>query len=624
MGLELRPYQKEAIKNFDGALKKAPVWKIDGVSQKTKCLKGRFIYPTGAGKTVIQSSIMKKILTDNNGHGIHVVLSPRIVLANQLMNEYRDKVGVEYDAVAFHSGTDPDAARVSWRESIYTDPANVSRDHQLAVENGRQLVVFSTYHSLPKLVQHGILFDSMIADESHYCTNEEFFNNVRDAQAGVKLFFTATERHAKGELSNGNIKVFGKVIGREKLSNLIKDKYLVKPKLHVLHGQFAKGTGCTFVDETVAIAQFHRENTNIGMKSKVLFACGGTKYVKKVIQNLDEIRDRLPGYRIFTILSDYKYGAMVDGEKVTRREFMGKLHACEENALIFHYDILTEGIDIDGITGCAIMRNMNQVKLLQTIGRCIRVYKADPDMKECAYVSVPVITSVSMKDDRLVKLTDRKQSKRRDNLKEVMLSLITGGFDASAANICVTTPDGEDIPVEEERVVEDDNAESADGEEAAKPAIQLDIDANISAEMNALLTGIQNEIDKEFDEQHQRIAVFTYSGRHFDASMREVDNERVIERGSKLRKNTTHTFKMNDAKNKYKFSNILNNAIRDGVLIETDDHYEVVEDWKFNHHPFIAACLVSGQWQSSRRWKTKCGTAYIDWDNYHNSIREDA
>jgi superfamily II DNA or RNA helicase len=45
--------------------------------------------------------------------------------------------------------------------------------------------------------------------------------------------------------------------------------------------------------------------------------------------------------------------------------------------IIIHCDTLAEGIDIDGIGGILLMRDLGMAKLIQTIGRACRAAKAD-------------------------------------------------------------------------------------------------------------------------------------------------------------------------------------------------------------------------------------------------------
>jgi superfamily II DNA or RNA helicase len=154
--------------------------------------------------------------------------------------------------------------------------------------------------------------------------------------------------------------------------------------------------------------------------SKILFALNGTEEVKKITDNLDKLKNNFPKHNIFTITS--KTGAFVDGVKIKKEDFLERLSLCT-NALIFHYDILSEGIDVDGITGVAIMRNMGLAKLLQTIGRALRIYKPNPKLKPYALVSVPVLNGDEADKDRL---------------RHTIETIRSGGFDISKEDIIET------------------------------------------------------------------------------------------------------------------------------------------------------------------------------------------
>ena len=45
--------------------------------------------------------------------------------------------------------------------------------------------------------------------------------------------------------------------------------------------------------------------------------------------------------------------------------------------IMFHHSILSEGINVSGLTACILMRNMDVITMAQTIGRVIRLNKDD-------------------------------------------------------------------------------------------------------------------------------------------------------------------------------------------------------------------------------------------------------
>lgn len=387
MKTTLRDYQAKGFKKFKA------------LYDTNESFKGRFVYPTGSGKTVLESHILNHIINDE-GDDLHLVLAPRIVLVNQLANDFSKQIGNDCHYAIFHSGDEPDLEVVDWCDVKTTTKLDVIEGEILRAremynhpkgQDNPDLVIFSTYHSAKKLT--GLKFDTLIADESQYCIQENFFDVINELKAKVKLFFTATERVNKhgAQRSNDNEDVFGEIIHRVSPSFLIKEGWIVAPKLHAMHCQ----SNMKFDSSIDQIVRFAKKQNELVKKngmpcSKTLFACRGTEPVKIVNENIDRIQAEID-HNIYTILSHKDHGARINGEPVSRQDFMARLKD-DKCALIFHYDILSEGIDISGITGVVIMRGMEQAKLMQTIGRALRLHFIDDiNVKKNAYVSVPVV-----------------------------------------------------------------------------------------------------------------------------------------------------------------------------------------------------------------------------------------
>ena len=434
----IRDFQEDALLTFKSR-----------VAEKGD-VKGRYVYPTGAGKTLIECLILNHQM-ERTQTGVHVVVAPKIELVNQLMRDYRENIGDDYHSIGFHSG-----ANVYFRgdRGLGRTQRNTTKIERVldaidvASGKGQHLVVFSTYDSLWKLAskKNGISFETLIADESQYCVSENYFEQVRRITSKVKLFFTATERIGLGDnsderRSNDNEKVFGPLLGYETYDNLIAKGVLVKPLLHILQGSREKKNRDSIVDESIYIANEQRRMTNKEMHSKVLFACQKTDSIKVIVdEHMEEIKDGVKEeHEVFTIISDPHYKSMINGRPVEERtDFLKQLAASEGNAMIFHYDILSEGIDVEGISGVAVLRNMNQTKLLQTIGRSMRPLRSDIDKpvtdrtKRYSYVSVPVIDG------------DVKNS---DILRSVVKGMVNGGlephfFDNTPENDTTGAPPG--------------------------------------------------------------------------------------------------------------------------------------------------------------------------------------
>jgi len=389
----------------------------------------RAVIPTGGGKTLIESLFLNKQLSFS-GSKIHLVLAPRIALINQLIKDYRDIAGQGYVALAFHSGKDErDYQQIKWQEFSTTSREKVEEEQERAAILGKDLVIFSTYHSMKKLVD--INFNIIIADESQYLVAENYFETWQELNAKQKLCFTATERHTTSENGRGlnNEAVFGECVFQVTPKELIDGGWIVPPRLHIMYGK-TEDSITTLIDEVINLAKYQDQVTRKTMPaSKILFAMKGTNDVKKVIENVKAIKADMPNHKVFTIVSNAKYGSMVDGVKMARGNFMKELRECD-NALIFHYDILSEGIDIDGITGVAVLRNMLKSKLIQTIGRALRTFKATPEAKPYAIVSVPV-------------LNDNDET--RTWVGDIVGQIRDAGFEISIEDIDYTGEDGPGI-----------------------------------------------------------------------------------------------------------------------------------------------------------------------------------
>lgn len=416
--INLHPHQTEAYTTV-----------TDAITAGGGFAKGRVVMPTGAGKTFVEAAIVEYQLANNSKTRIHVVLAPRILLANQLIEEFRKFSGLKYRVIAFHSGHyEPDDETIKWKEQNTTLVNEVEDAYKAAIKNDQDLVVFSTYHSCSKLA--AINFDTMIADESQYCVTENFNDSIKLIDARVKLFFTATERFTASTKGRGlnNEGLYGKRLYYISPATLIQLGFIVPPRMHIMYGE-TRSEEDSIISEVVEIAKEQDNLTrgDLGF-SKILFAMKGTDDVKTVEDNIAKVRVEMPLHDIFTITS--KNGAQINGVKIRREDFLKKLKD-SENCLIFHYDILSEGIDVDGITGVALMRNLMLSKLLQTIGRAVRLYKPAPGLKKQAWISVAVLNGDE--DDK-------------ERVKRYINAIRDGGHDISAEDVVETglerhTPD---------------------------------------------------------------------------------------------------------------------------------------------------------------------------------------
>lgn len=406
---------------------------------------GRIVMPTGSGKTAVEAWVLEEILNQrvgtlqdrarrlragkspsNHKPRLHLVLAPRILLANQLMGEFDQHVAANFRAIGFHSGTidtgmtpqEQDRARRHAEnqlqrksyEQISTTSVQVLKEHiARGFASDQDVIIVGTYHSCNKLA--GLNFDTIICDESQYCIEKNFYKAVGELTARRKLFFTATEKHtdiregkAVGRGLN-NEEVFGPVVYQVAPQRLIEEGFIVKPRLHVMGASSASNDDnkVDLIKQVIEILKVQVEFAKHMPEAKIIIAMKGGEQVDIIAQNAQLIQDAIPDFDIYTILSDARKGARINGgEKVSRNEWLKEVKSTPR-AFIFHYDILSEGYDLPGVTGVVILRNMYAAKAIQTMGRAMRTYSI-PGLKSEALVSTVLIDGDNESSNQLATL----------------------------------------------------------------------------------------------------------------------------------------------------------------------------------------------------------------------------
>ena len=340
--------------------------------------KGQVIVPTGGGKTLcmIEDTKIHFKLFENQ---VHVVVAPRILLAEQLCSEFLEHVDAHVMHV--HSGetehfstTKADTVRL-WSENV----------------GGNQLI-FTTYNSLRRIEESGIKVDSIYFDEAHNSVKRNFFPSTEffSHNADRCYFFTATPKHSVTIFKPGmnDTDVYGQVICNVPATELVDQGYILPPKVvinELPQGVFQR-SDCDNLISTI-------DDNSL---SKILIAARSTKQIINLLSEsnfYDELAQR--GYSCMYITS--KTGAIIDGEKVDREMFFNTLNAWgkdpEKKFVVLHHSILSEGINVSGLEAVLFMRNMDFVGISQSIGRVIRLGVSS---KTFGLVCVPVYDKVGI------------------------------------------------------------------------------------------------------------------------------------------------------------------------------------------------------------------------------------
>jgi len=363
--ITLRPHQQKAVERM---------FEYD---------KGQVIIPTGGGKTIcmIQDTIHQQSIPTGT---TTVVVAPRILLAEQLCKEFLELVSTTYTHVMHvHSGD------VEFFSS--TKPEQIHLFTNTARTAGENVIIFTTYHSLHRVMEADIEVNTIYFDEAHNSVQRNFFPSTEffSYDADRCYFFTATRRHSVTVFKPGmnDPEVYGQVICNVPAPQLVEEGYILPPKVVVQElpqGDFKQSDDKNLLDTIDA-----------NSLNKILIAARSTKQIVRLVSQSDftnQLEER--GYNWMYITS--KTGAIINGKKVSREYFFKTLNTWGQDGtrfVIMHHSILSEGINVKGLEAVLFMRNMDYIGLSQSIGRVIRLGGAE---KTFGLVAIPVYDKVGI------------------------------------------------------------------------------------------------------------------------------------------------------------------------------------------------------------------------------------
>jgi superfamily II DNA or RNA helicase len=370
-------------------------YQIDAKTAVINSAIGQVIAPTGTGKSIIQGAVFEQQIRDNPGFGIYVVLTPRIMLTNQLMRDvgkHLIKNGISINALTIHSGegvkfVEDDAD--DYTRWVYANTKNEATTNSAeamvrikdAQAEKKPLLICCTYDSVPALIRAlrelDIEADQVVCDEAHYIVEKKFNENITNLKPHTKKihFFTATQKVTAGDESgqgNGmrNAEFYGDVVSRNTPLQMIEQGYMVRPRIH--YEKVEAGAGWPKIVMEAYIE--HQKHVKYG--AKMLVCTNGTKTIKKITDTVEFMQwCKEQEITVFAVSS--ALGSRINNVEEKRNVFLEKLKAHKGKAIILHINILTEGIDVPDITGVMFARNMGLTRFLQSLGRATRVLPVD-------------------------------------------------------------------------------------------------------------------------------------------------------------------------------------------------------------------------------------------------------
>ena len=385
--MQLRPHQLEAVQAM------------------FRHTKGQIIVPTGGGKTMCMINDAEQRFRSTSVRAI-VVVAPRILLANQLSAEFLEHI-TDVDVIHVHSG-----------ETHHNSTTKTDQLEYWYHNSTENILIFTTYHSLHKIQEClDVEVDTVYYDESHNSVARSFFESTKyfSGYATRNYFFTATPRISrKHERGMNNVEVYGNTICNVKAQELIESGTILPPTIVPFN------TEKPAQDSIIDII----DNAYDDGVLKVLVSVPSSKVLGKMLGQtslLEELKER--DINVLHVTS--KFGAYVNDKKVSRHEFLATLHEWSKDDTIsficFHYSILSEGINVSGLTHTIMLRYLSVVEMAQTIGRVIRLDSDDRNRinsgelapmnwklynKPTGYVTVPVHPKTKHIIKRLQKVVD--------------------------------------------------------------------------------------------------------------------------------------------------------------------------------------------------------------------------
>ena len=329
---------------------------------------GQLIYPTGGGKTLNMIMDAVRQFQSITPQTI-VVVAPRILLAEQLSSEFLEHITTVavlhvHSGETTHFSTTKPAEIYNWSRRAYK--------HQL---------IFTTYNSLQRLVDAEIDVDTIYMDEAHNSVKRNFFPATEhfSANANRCYFFTATRKTSVtvGKPGMNDIDVYGNIICRVSAPELVDGGYIVPPKVFTHPSKTTDECGgCSYERDKHNIIDI----INTYGMDKVLIVSKKTKDIIGLTTHTDfQLQMEQMGYEVLHISS--KFGAFINNQKVNREVFFDTLNAYGKDVnkkfVVLHFDILAEGLNISCLNGIVFQRSTDYIKILQTVGRAIRLDPRD-------------------------------------------------------------------------------------------------------------------------------------------------------------------------------------------------------------------------------------------------------
>jgi superfamily II DNA or RNA helicase len=359
---------------------------------------GQVFLPTATGKTIVEvlttlDCLLK--LQDEGKTGVAVFGSHRILLNEQLLSQlikWANGLGLSFDVLTVASDGLDSADVADLREGLgdllkfcrvenTTIGQKIVEFVETSKKSKRHTLIVSTYQSFDRIKEIPKI-DIACMDEAHTIVHEDMFSNVQAVlDKGIIdriFYFTATPVHGYNGRGMDNHKVFGPELVKITPREAIDTGDILAPVLHKITITGGQSTAAIIKGAYLE----HRKKVqelNPNQVARLLVSAEGVEEMIKLVTK-KSFQDWAKQCGIRTVAFSSGHGYYTDGVEVNRKQAFGvikEVSKLEVPLILFHYDILTEGIDLPNLTGVLPLRELDEVKFLQTCGRAARLTPKD-------------------------------------------------------------------------------------------------------------------------------------------------------------------------------------------------------------------------------------------------------
>lgn len=351
------------------------------------------VAPPGFGKTAVITSAFDYIASKFNNQtrrhkhqfvGVSLMLTPRLMLNEQQKNEIE---GMHIQGMM--------NVRKKVRVFDCLNGLSIAPIHEFIAEcqeTGEYPVIVSTYKSCGKLKD--FKFDLIMCDEGHNVTSQEVFSDVMENldPDAKRIFMTATPKINAGEVKGntrgmGNKKFYGDFIYTMSFSQAVRNGFILPIRRLFIDTYGESEKSDAHIVDTV-IKTMNRMKQAMGdspLPNKVIYVFNTEADIEIITKNWEKICLET-GATVFTAVSKKNNfcvnGSRPNGQGDARERFISEFKKTKSDCILAHIDTMGEGIDVPGITGCILFGAGDVVRIIQNIGRAMRVLASDRELKK--------------------------------------------------------------------------------------------------------------------------------------------------------------------------------------------------------------------------------------------------